>query len=244
LGASELRRISCAQYLLAEEVSPRNILAILRHPAGGLVPQLAVVAAWCASLSKDIRDALIRSEPLTLLRGDLANWTEEDVALLTATLLEAMDRQDENDFIPGIASSYARLAHPGLAAQLRPYIEDASKNIVCRRAAIMIAEACNLGDLQPELVRLATDVSVEPSLRARAVAALSACGDDSVREHALALAKGALGPDPNDDMKGYALRILWPGHLSAPELFATIARPNEGYVGAYVVFSRGYCLRR
>jgi len=225
-----------AQYLLAKEVSPRNILGILRHPTGGLVPQLSVVAAWCASLSKDIRDALIRSEPLTLLRGDLANWTEGDVALLTAALLEAMDRQDENDFIPGIASSYARLAHPGLAAQLRPYIEDASKNIVCRRAAIMIAEACKLGDLQPELVRLATDVFVEPSLRARAVAALGTCGDESVREHALALAKGALGPDPNDDLKGYALRILWPGHLSAPELFDTITRPNEGYVGAYVIF--------
>jgi hypothetical protein len=225
-----------AQYLVAKGVSPRKILGILRHPAGGLVPQLSVVAAWCASLSKDIRDALIRSEPLTLLRGDLANWTEEDLARLTAALLEAMDRQDENDFMPGIASSYARLAHPGLAAQLLPYIEDASKNIVCRRAAIMIAESCNLGDLQPELVKLATDVSEEPSLRARAVAALGACGDDSVREQALLLAKGALGPDPNDDLKGHALRILWPGHLGAAELFAMITRPNEGYVGAYVIF--------
>ena len=226
-----------AQYLLAKEVSSRNILGILRHPAGGLIPQLSVVAAWCASLSKEIRDALIRSEPLTLLRGDLSNWTEEDVGLLTAALLEAMDRQDANDFMPGIASSYARLAHPGLAVQLRPYIEDASKNIVCRRAAIMIAEACKLGELQPEMVRLATDVSAEPSLRARAVAALGGCGDDnSVRELALALAKGGLGPDPNDDLKGHALCILWPGDLSAPELFDRITRPNEGYVGIYVVF--------
>jgi hypothetical protein len=228
-----------AQYLLAKEVSPRNILGILHHPAGGLVPQLSVVAAWCASLSKDIREALIRGEPLTLLRGDLSNWTEEDVSLLTAMLLEAVDRHDATDFMPGIASSYARLAHPGLAAQLGPYIEDASKNIVCRRAAIMIAEECKLGELQPELVRLATDVSVEPSLRARAVAALGACGDDSVRELALALAKDALGPDPNDDLKGHALKILWPGHLSAPELFAMITRPNEGYVGAYVIFLTG-----
>jgi hypothetical protein len=225
-----------AQYLLAKGVSTRNILGTLRHPAGGLVPQLSVVAAWCASLNKDIRDALTRSEPLTLLRGDLANWPEEDLALLTASLLAAFDRQDENDFIPGIADSYARLAHPGLAVKLRPYIKDASKNIVCRRAAIMIAEACKLGDLQLELVKLATDVSAEPSLRARAVAALGACGDDSVREHALALAKGALAPDPNDDLKGYALRMLWPGNLSAAELFAMITLPNEGYVGAYVIF--------
>jgi hypothetical protein len=228
-----------AQYLLAKEVSPRNILGILRHPAGGLVPQLSGTAAWCASLSKDIRHALIQSEPLTLLRGDLASWPEEDLALLTASLLEAMDRQVENDFIPGIATYYERLTHPGLAAQLRPYIEEASKNIVCRRAAIMIAEACKLGDLQPELVRLATDLSVEPSLRAPAVAALGTCGDDSVREHALALAKGSLGPDPNDDLKGHALRILWPAHLSAPELFDTITQPNEGYLGAYVVFLTG-----
>lgn len=225
-----------AQYLLAKEVSPRNILAILRHPAGGLVPQLSVVAAWCASMSKEIRNALIQREPLTLLRGDLASWPEEDLALLTASLLAAFDHQDETDFILGIAGFYAKLAHPGLAAQLRPYIEDASKNIVCRRAAIMIAEASKVTDLQPELVKLATDVFGEPSLRARAVAALGACGDDSVREHALALAKGVLGPDPNDDLKGYALKMLWPGHLSAAELFSMITPPNEGYVGAYVLF--------
>lgn len=52
----------------------------------------------------------------------------------------------------------------------------------------------------------------------------------------LPFAKNEMGADPNDELKGYALRILWPGHLTANELFALLTPPNPGFVGAYVMF--------
>ncbi|UPK28420.1 NACHT domain-containing protein [Bradyrhizobium sp. 195] len=59
-----------ARYLIEKKVPPENVLKILLHPSGGLVPQVSVVAAWIESLSKQIRDVLIASELLVLLRGD------------------------------------------------------------------------------------------------------------------------------------------------------------------------------
>ena len=63
-----------AQYLEAREVSPPNILKMLLHPSGGLVPQLSVVTAWTASINKDVRRQLMRLDPMVLLQGDLTNW--------------------------------------------------------------------------------------------------------------------------------------------------------------------------
>jgi hypothetical protein len=225
-----------ALYLADKQVLPRNILKILQHPAGGLVPQLAVVTAWIASISKDVREALLQSEPMVLLRGDLTSWSEQDLAALTASLLTALEHNRVHDFIIGISEFYARLKHPTLALQLRPYIQDVTKNASSRRTAITIAERCKIKELQPELLTLALDPLADPYLRGRAVDALGTCGDNTVPPQMLPLARGELRPDPQDEIRGYALEILWPGHLSAHDLFSLLTRPNEGYVGAYVMF--------
>lgn len=225
-----------ALYLADKQVQPRNILKVLQHPAGGLVPQLAVVTAWIASISKDVRQALIESEPMVLLRGDLTNWIEQDLASLVASLMTALEHNRAHDFSIGISEFYARLNHPTLASQLRPYIQDASKNATSRRTAILIAQRCNVKELKPELLSLALDTSADPHLRARAVHALGTCGDDTVPAYMLRLARGELGPDPQDEIKGYALEILWPEHLSAHDLFGLITPPTEGYFGAYAMF--------
>jgi hypothetical protein len=225
-----------ALYLTDKQVRPRNILRVLQHPAGGLVPQLAVVTAWIASISKKVREALIQSEPVVLLRGDLTNWSEVDLAALAGSLLTALEHSRVHDFTLGISEFYARLKHPTLASQLRPYIQDRTKNAISRRTAILIAERCKVQELQPELLTPALDQSADPYLRGRAVDALRTCGDGTVPRKMLPLARGELGPDPQNEIKGQALEILWPEHLSAHDLFALIVRPNEGYVGAYVMF--------
>ena len=80
------------------------------------------------------------------------------------------------------------------------------------------------------------DRAADPHLRSRAVHALSACGDETIPPQLLPLAKGELGPDPQDDIKGYALEILWPDYIAAQQLFSLISPPAAGYVGAYVMF--------
>jgi predicted NACHT family NTPase len=225
-----------AQYLDAKEVSSPNILKMLLHPSGGLVPQLSIVTAWTASINKEVRRQLMRAEPMVLLQGDLTNLDEAELEELTDSLLIALDENRAHDFSLGIANFYEKLNHPSLPSQLRPYICDASKNVVSRRTAIWIAERCKLRALQSELLGLALDTGADPHLRSRAVAALSTCRDETIPPRLLPLAKGKLGPDPQDEIKGQALEILWPDHVSAQQLFSLISPPAAGYVGAYVMF--------
>jgi hypothetical protein len=81
-----------ADYLVARKVPAANILNVLRHPSGGLVPQLAMVSAWAASLDREIRRELIAHEPAVLLHGDLHGWDASDLAALTDALLTGLDQ--------------------------------------------------------------------------------------------------------------------------------------------------------
>ena len=225
-----------ADYLINRHVPRCNILDVLLHPSGGLVPQLAMVAAWAASLDRDVRHELIEREPVILLYGDLADWGDADLGGLTDALLRSLDQDRATDFALGLDDRYRKLAHPGLAAILRPYIEDAGRSVVARRVAIRIAEACSLSELRDELLTLALDQDADAHIRACAVSALKTCGDDRVWPLLKPLALDEAGPDPFQEIKGHSLRIVWPTHLNADELFQHIAAPRENYFGAYEDF--------
>jgi hypothetical protein len=225
-----------ADYLTTCRVPVRNILDVLLHPSGGLVPQLAMVAAWSASLDKDVRRALIAREPVVLLHGDLVGWDEDDLAALTEALLLGLDGDRAHDFNLGQGDRYRKLAHTGLGDQLRAYILDRKHNVVARRAALRIAEACSILDLKDDLLAIAVDQTDDPHIRACAVAALSTCGDESAWLALKPLALGGAGPDPNHDIKGKALEILWPIYVTASEFFSHIEAPRDSYFGSYASF--------
>ena len=225
-----------AEYLIARRVPARNVLAVLRHPSGGLVPQLNMVAAWAASLDTDIRRELIEHEPFVLIHGDLTGWNDTDLGALATALLQSLDEERAHDFDFGIDARYRKLAHSGLGAIVRPYLVDPRRNLAARRAAVRIAEACKLADLRDELLALALDQSAEDHLRGYAVSALETCGDDSVWPALLPLALGGAGADRDHEIKGHALGLLWPDHLDAETLFQHIAPPRENYYGAYANF--------
>jgi hypothetical protein len=136
----------------------------------------------------------------------------------------------------GLTDRYKKLTHPGLAAQLRPYIVEAGRSVPARRAAMRIAEACSLWELQGDLLAVALDRGTDPHIRSCAVSALGACGDEKIKLELLSLALDGQGPDPDNEIKGHALGILWPEHLKATDLFRHIARPRESYFGSYATF--------
>ena len=225
-----------ADYLVTKDTSPDNMLKILCHPSGGFIPQLATVAAWVASRSATLRSGFIAQEPFALLRGDLLSWSQNDLAALTDALLTAFHEQRAHDFGFGIAHDYRKLAHPGLADQLRRYIVDPTKHVIARRAALMIARACSLRELQADFLNVALNPADDPSIRAHAVSAIGVSGDEDAKLQLFPLARGEGGPDPRQEIKGRALETLWPNHLTSAEVFQMITPPDEGYVGAYVMF--------
>ena len=95
-----------ALYLKDKGVPAGTILRVVIHPSGGVIPQLAVDAAWMASLSAELRASVIAAGPWELLHGDLANWPASDLELLTRSMLEYIEqgRYYEHFFGMGLRS--------------------------------------------------------------------------------------------------------------------------------------------
>jgi hypothetical protein len=225
-----------ALYLFERGVPSDTMLKALLHPAGGLIPQLSGVATWAASLSGAVRAALIADEPLAILKGDLSGLSDDDRISLVKSLLDATENRKITDSPYSNAEAYSKLSHPRVAAELRQYIEDRRLVLPTRRLALLIAEKCGLIELQPLLLQVALSADDHPNARAAAVSALKRCGDASVPALIRPLAVGQTGPDPHDDIKGNALDLLWPDHLTASELFRALTPTADNYFGSYALF--------
>ena len=228
-----------ALYLKDKRVPARTVIQVLTHPTGGLIPQLAVVVAWTASLSAELRASLIATDPWALLHGDLANWAASDLELLTRSMLDHVEQGRFYEHFFGIAETYAKLAHPGLVAQLRPVIVSRSLKVATRRVALNIAERCGLKDLQPEILNVVLDCLDNHAVRAIAVAALRRCGNASALAQLLALTRSKAGDDPQNEIKGYALDLLWPAHISTADVFALLTPSDPNFFGGYANFMFG-----
>lgn len=229
-----------SRYLLKHGVSTRTILALLRHPddpVGVAVPQLYETAGWVVGMDKNILRALVAADPQVLLRGDAATLTEEERRLIIDSLLQALSDRRANDRDWNLHRHYPKLKHAGLVDQLRPWIEDRTRFYVARDAAIDIAAACGSQDLQGLLADLALDETEFLRLRDSAARTVADVADPETRRRLMPLALGKGGDDPQDELKGDAIRGLWPGVISAEELFGCLTLPKkDNFGGSYSYF--------
>lgn len=189
-----------------------------------LVPQLHETAAWLASMRDDILQEIIRTDPDVILRSDIS--TDASKKIIIENLLK---QYDQENLFPNLDNytRYKKLKYPGLAEQLRPYIQDSSKQFYARHEAIKIAEICERSELQEDLVNLALDSSQHIQLRAKAARAICSIGDADTRLKLKPLAVGELAEDENDELKGASLMAVWSDNLTAEELFRVITPPKK-----------------
>jgi len=199
-----------------------------------LVPQLHETAAWLASMRDDIFQEIVKTDPDVILRSDIA--TDASKKAIIDNLLK---QYDQEKLFPSFDNFIRdkKLKHPGLAEQLRPYIQDSSKQFYSRCEAIEIAEMCEISDLQEDLVNLAFDSSQHIQLRAKAAKAIGSIGDADTRLKLKPLAVGEIAEDENDELKGASLMAVWSEHLTAEELFRVITPPKiRNIFGCYQDF--------
>ena len=229
-----------AKYLLQRKMTPAQVISLIVHPGDAdkkLVPQLHQTAAWLAGMTSQVFREIMKTDPEVLLRSDVATADVNDRAALVETLLNRYDEQQLLDRDIGLRIRYEKLAHPKLAGQLEPFIRDRTKGLIVRRVAVDIAEACQLRDLLPVLTDLALDSSESLPVRVNAAYAVARIGDDATKARLKPLATGDAGDDPDDELKGCALRAVWPNSLEAKELFSVLTEPKQSsLVGAYHMF--------
>ncbi|KKN15725.1 hypothetical protein LCGC14_0983150, partial [marine sediment metagenome] len=226
-----------SRYLVMHAVPSDTVLSLLRHPDdrdGHIVPQLYETAAWVAGINSSVLQATAQVDPQVLLRGDAANLTEADRCLIVDAILRALEERRATDRDWDLYRQYVKLKHVELAEQLRAWITDASKYFVARHVAIDIAKGCECRELQSLLADMALDESEVPRLRSNAAHAVGKIGDAETRRRLLPLALGQCGDDLRDELKGCGLQAIWPGLISAEDLFKHLTLPRQSsFHGAY-----------
>jgi hypothetical protein len=226
-----------ARYLLNHRMPVSEVMNLLRghgDSAGRLVPQLHEVAGWLATLEPRIFAAILECDPEVLLRSDVRIASEDDrERLVEEVLLPAREQR-----LPASArASFGKLAHPRLAEQLRPIINDRTADRLVRRTAVDIAEECGLAELADDLIAIAADATEAYSTRVDAAWAVTRLGDNAAKERLRPFLSIAPEQDPDDELKGCALRALWPHALTLDDVLGALTPPQRReLIGGYSMF--------
>ncbi len=210
-----------------------------------VVPQLSEMAAWLAGMRDDFFGHLLRWEPEIMLRSDVSKAQHQRKAELVEALLERakrgelFDERNTDRFL-------STLNHPKLGQQLRPYMTNASLNVVVRRIALKIASLCRLSELTDDLLAVVMNQGDNQHIRDGAASALEHCIPDYRLAALIPLAKGEMGADPDDTIKGCALRrlvpIIWPVAQTLPLLRAPQKRHFFGSYQAFLEYHLPTCV--
>ena len=201
-----------------------------------LVPHLTETAAWLEALSPETVTPLLESVPEEWVMGS-AEIPPVMRERATAALLGRYEAGETYDVID-VRPRYVTLCHPRIDAQLRPYLVEATRHPIARRAAASIAGACGASGLQKELADLALDAAAAATIRQNAIRALAEVGSAPTLERLRPLVLDPVEEDADDEIKGAALTALWPRLLCAEEVLAALTpRKETRLTGSYVLFA-------
>jgi hypothetical protein len=201
-----------------------------------VIPQLAETAAWLAGANDGFLQHLLRIDPEVLLRSDIARIQGSRKYEVVQAVLEKAERLELFDDI-GLRRFFSSLNHDNLGEQLLSYINNSSLNIIVRRLALEIAEECRITNLKHELLVLLHDPEVNQQVKDGAARVLKNTLRDNELNVLEPLARGECGLDPDDQLKGYALKRLVPTRWSVAHASHWMQWPkNDNFLGGYSTF--------
>ena len=215
-----------AWYLRQRQIELSQILKLIVHPDDSdskIIPQLHETAAWLAGMLPKVFREVMKTDPDVLLQSDVATVSDADKASLVESLLRLHNEEKlTHQYHTWL---YQNLNHPKLLDQLQPYICDSTKSINAKNIAIDIAEACNVKAVQEYLADIALDPQQHSWVRINAAVAVCNLGDEKTKARLKPLAVAKIQNDEEEQLKGCGLRAVWPGNITAEEVFNVITQP-------------------
>ncbi len=245
-----------ARYLTDRETTQRQLenLFLVGAPDGGTasipVP-LRETAAWLVAMNPTATDWLAAADPESLavhsalVRSDEVRWLTVNRLLERALQVELSDARWQ--------LSHWDLRHPLLADQLAEVLETAPsegpadwETTAQIRLAIRLAQEAGTAHprLADGLLRLVENEAWHQTERRLAASAAFTCDADRsvpVLKRILALLDGpsyAAQTDPEHDLRGTVLSLLWPGHLDVATMLAALRPPTPHTYNMYAHFLR------
>ncbi len=215
-----------------------SIFYVLGEGQPKLAPQLHETVAWFASRDSAFFNRILAEEPEVLLLSDVATRDDETKAKVVQGLLARVEaREISYEARRSLRSFFRRLAHSGISEQLSAVIADRSKHNDTRSMAVDLAEECEVLQLASQLADLALEPAEDLRLRVEAGYAVCALKVTEACAKLKPLAVSDAATDPEDQLRGVALRACWPEHMTADEFFQALTRPRRpDFLGSYGSF--------
>jgi DNA polymerase III delta prime subunit len=256
-GHSSHAAFLAACYLARRRLPRRQLegLFLVAGPDGSrTVPvPLREMAAWLAALDLDAGLWLAEVDPQSLI-GHAPYLESDDVrSIVVASLL---DKAEEFELGERVWMRGLRLSHPRLAEQVLNVLagnetEPAAWPEFARcRLALRLAVHASSPELTTRLLEIAESDEWNSHMRSMAAAAALASDADAVLprlrnvlQQLRSLDYGRVA-DPDDELKGSLLDLLWPTCVSTEEILPLLtARRRRSLLGSYWMFLRNFATR-
>ena len=212
--------------LLADGLPFRRVLALLAGNGDAPPTSLRGLAAWLAVFSPELRESLIKRDPVAVLMyGDVREFKPDEKALLLEEIAGNPSRPYEG---PWPDSALAGLTSADMEPTLRSVLRDEGRSDSKQRVVALVTTALAAGPLGQQLSGVLADVvrddTRSPDVRRRALDAWirGFAGDpdrmDRYRE-LLAQVHEFPGSDPHGGLTATLLDALYPNALSPSGLW-------------------------
>lgn len=228
-----------AEYLTRHGLSVPQIRGLIEHRLAAdwtVAPPLRQVAAWLAALNPEISHEIARADPDVLLESGILDLSARDRATVIDGLFARIEVEQAPDLDHRLYRHGRTLTHPQLAQQVRPYLTAPQRSPEVQRAALDLVETCRLNDLQTEVIDVVLDAQRAHGVRVRAAHVLDRLDDSPTVERLRPLVLDNGDDDPDHDLKGACVSVLWPQHLTLAELLGTLVSSRASQLGSYEWF--------
>jgi hypothetical protein len=222
-----------ARYCITHQLPIQQIRSLIFHPRRRrVIPQVREVASWLALQNRELFAEIAENEPEILLGSPAASLSSDQRQILTDALLRSCDQSAVLHIEHNLGLQH--LAHPSLTEQLKPVIVDRERSWTTRYFAIRISRDCALDSLGQQLLEIALSDHELQDLRVIAGYAIADMGSDQERDQMRPLLKTDRQIDPNDQLRGVALKAVYPGDRYDDEMWDYLDHPRESlFFGAY-----------
>ena len=245
-----------AEYLAARYLAERiehvglpigRIIALITGEDGVVVAELRGLSAWLAALCKSQRNAIIERDPLgVVLYGDVQDFTGQDKRRILDGLQREAARYPWFRTANWTASPFGALATPDMEEEFRTILTASDRCETHQALADCVLDAMAHGTkfthLNDTLLSIVRDDTWWPRIRQAALRVVQRNGDGSpnfgihLKKLLDEIKNGVVG-DPDDDLMGYLLAVLYPSTVSPTEVLGYLHTPKRrNYIGSYLMF--------
>ena len=220
-------------------VPARRIIALIAGHDGGVVTELRGLSAWIAAQSQSARNEFLERDPIGVgLYGDIGEFSVREKHDLLAGLGRVSSRLH-------LASGATAAFGPLAASAMQPAIEGILRD-ACREpehqsfvgfVLKVLLHGTKLPGLAEGLLTLVCDDTWSSSVNALALRAfLRHCRDGNEKTNRLksllADVQAGVIPDPDEELRGSLLSVLFPRDVPASEVWGYLTTQDPELVGS------------